>query len=134
MSDTSIRLTEETKRRLELRKHGEESFEAVIERLLDEDRDLLAGFGAWEDTDKASAARDTYDRSRDNSRERLKTIDEVRARREAELEKAIDQQVEAQDKEAERFQEQLKQQAEEMHTELDRQAEELDEDNAETTQ
>lgn len=41
-----IRVSEKSKKRLRQRKQGEESFDDVIERLLDEDRDLLAGFGA----------------------------------------------------------------------------------------
>lgn len=65
MSSTSIRLVDETKTRLELRKHGDESFEAVIERLLDDDRDLLAGFGAWSDTDPTETV--TRSRKRDRS-------------------------------------------------------------------
>jgi predicted CopG family antitoxin len=74
MSDTSIRLSEETKRRLMRRKRGEESFEAVIEPLLEEDRDPLAGFGAWSETGRAGAAREAYDRSRRRSRDRIEEI------------------------------------------------------------
>jgi len=47
----SIRVSEKTKERLLLRKRNDESFNDVITRLLDEDRDLLAGFGAGNDRD-----------------------------------------------------------------------------------
>lgn len=49
MSDKTIRVSEETWRKLRARKRGDESFEAVIERELEDD-DPLAGFGAWSDT------------------------------------------------------------------------------------
>jgi len=47
----TIRVSEKTKERLLLRKRNDESFNDVITRLLDEDRDLLAGFGAGNDRD-----------------------------------------------------------------------------------
>jgi predicted CopG family antitoxin len=49
MADKTIRVSEETWRRLRARKRGDESFDAVIERELADD-DPLAGFGAWSDT------------------------------------------------------------------------------------
>jgi predicted CopG family antitoxin len=52
MSDTAddhIRVSAETKERLRQRKRESESFEDVIARLLDEERDLLAGFGSASD-------------------------------------------------------------------------------------
>ncbi len=49
MSDKTIRVSEETWRKLRSRKRGDESFEAVIERELEDD-DPLAGFGAWSET------------------------------------------------------------------------------------
>ena len=49
MTDKSIRVSEETWRKLRARKRGDESFETVIERELEDD-DPLAGFGAWSDT------------------------------------------------------------------------------------
>lgn len=47
----TVRVSEETKERLRRRKRNDESFNDVITRLLDEDRDLLAGFGAGNDRD-----------------------------------------------------------------------------------
>lgn len=49
MTDKTIRVSEKTWRKLRARKRGNESFEAVIERELEDD-DPLAGFGAWSDT------------------------------------------------------------------------------------
>ncbi len=49
MVDKTIRVSEQTWRKLRARKRGNESFEAVIERELADD-DPLAGFGAWSDT------------------------------------------------------------------------------------
>ncbi|MFW6384782.1 MAG: antitoxin VapB family protein [Halodesulfurarchaeum sp.] len=49
MADKTIRVSEETWRKLKARKRGDESFDAVLEREL-EDGDPLAGFGAWSDT------------------------------------------------------------------------------------
>jgi predicted CopG family antitoxin len=49
MTDKTIRVSEETWRKLRARKRGDESFETVIERELEDD-DPLAGFGAWSDT------------------------------------------------------------------------------------
>ncbi|WP_436935785.1 antitoxin VapB family protein [Halovenus marina] len=49
MGDKTIRVSEKTWRKLRARKRGDESFESVIRRELEDD-DPLAGFGAWSDT------------------------------------------------------------------------------------
>lgn len=49
MGDKTIRVSEDTWRKLRARKRGSESFEDVIRRELEDD-DPLAGFGAWSDT------------------------------------------------------------------------------------
>ncbi|MFB6217818.1 MAG: antitoxin VapB family protein [Halobacteriaceae archaeon] len=49
MSDTSIRVSEETKARLDLCKRSGESYDDVIRRLASGDK--WAGFGALADTD-----------------------------------------------------------------------------------
>lgn len=57
MGDKTIRVSEETWRKLRDKKRGNESFDAVISReMLDEDP--LAGFGAWSDTDIDEAVRE----------------------------------------------------------------------------
>ena len=68
-----IRVSEETKERLRRRKRDDESFNDVITRLLDEDRDLLAGFGAGNDRDGERLA-ETVARRKERSR---KQIDEL---------------------------------------------------------
>lgn len=57
MGDKSIRVSEETWRKLRDRKRGDESFDVVISRELEED-DPLAGFGSWSDTDIDEAVRE----------------------------------------------------------------------------
>lgn len=57
MADKTIRVSEETWRKLKARKRGSESFEDVIERELEDD-DPLAGFGAWSDTEIDEAVRE----------------------------------------------------------------------------
>lgn len=57
MADKTIRVSEETWRKLRDRKRGDESFDAVIARELEEG-DPLAGFGAWSDTDIDEAVRE----------------------------------------------------------------------------
>ncbi|AXG05572.1 hypothetical protein DU500_03485 [Haloplanus rubicundus] len=49
MPDKTIRVSEDTWRKLRARKRGSESFEDVIRRELEDD-DPLSGFGAWSDT------------------------------------------------------------------------------------
>lgn len=49
MSDTSIRVSEEAKQRLDLYKREDESYDDVIMRLTE--RDKWAGFGALSDED-----------------------------------------------------------------------------------
>ena len=50
MGEKTICVSETTWEKLRERKQGNESFDAVISRALSGD-DLLAGFGAWSDTD-----------------------------------------------------------------------------------
>lgn len=57
MADKTIRVSEDTWRKLKARKRGNESFDDVITRELEED-DPLAGFGVWADTDIDDAVRE----------------------------------------------------------------------------
>lgn len=57
MADKTIRVSEETWRKLRDRKRGDESFDTVISRELEDD-DPLAGFGSWGDTDIDEAVRE----------------------------------------------------------------------------
>lgn len=53
MADTSIRVSEETKARLDLHKRKGESYDDVIRRLTE--RDKWAGFGALSETETGTA-------------------------------------------------------------------------------
>jgi len=65
MGDTSIRVSDEAKRRLALYKRDGESYEDVILRLTERDR--WVGFGALSDTE--TDTRDGIERMREEMRE-----------------------------------------------------------------
>lgn len=68
-ADAQIRISERNKDRLDRRKRGSESYNDVIARLLDDDRDLLAGFGAAADRDVTLA--DVHEETDRRSRDRI---------------------------------------------------------------
>ena len=70
-ADEQIRVSTETKRELERRKREGESFDDVLERLLEDDRDLLAGFGSWSD-ERAEKAREVRRKGKEKSKERMR--------------------------------------------------------------
>lgn len=72
-----IRVSEETKERLRRRKRNDESFNDVITRLLDDDRDLLAGFGAANDREGETLA-ETVARRKERSQRRIDDLAESR--------------------------------------------------------
>lgn len=69
-ADEQIRVSAETKRELERRKREGESYDDVLERLLEDDRDLLAGFGSWSD-ERAEKAREVRRKGKEKSKERM---------------------------------------------------------------
>lgn len=77
-ADEQIRVSTRVKRELERRRREGESFNDVLERLLEEERDLLAGFGAFEGTDRGEAIREVHERGRRKSRERIESMAESR--------------------------------------------------------
>lgn len=77
-----IRVSEETKERLRKRKQADESFNDVIRRLLDEDRDLLAGFGAAANRTGETLA-ETVARRKERSQERIEELADSREHEEA---------------------------------------------------
>ena len=77
-----IRVSEETKERLRRRKRTDESFNDVIRRLLDDDRDLLAGFGAADDREGETLA-ETVARRKERSQRRIDDLAESREDEEA---------------------------------------------------
>ncbi|RJX49647.1 antitoxin VapB family protein [Halonotius pteroides] len=77
-ANKQIRVSESVKRELEQRRHEGESFNDVLERLLDDDRDLLAGFGAFSGTDRAEAMRAVHERGNQESDSRVSAMTEAR--------------------------------------------------------
>jgi len=77
-ADEQIRITERVKRELDRRRREGESYNDVLERLLEDDRDLLAGFGAFEGTDRGEAMREVHERGKENSRERIEEMADAR--------------------------------------------------------
>jgi predicted CopG family antitoxin len=69
VSNTSIRVSKEAKRRLDLHKREGESYEDVIMRLTD--RDKWAGFGLLSETD--TDTRDGMEKMREEIREGMTT-------------------------------------------------------------
>lgn len=72
-ADEHIRVSEETKERLRRRKRENESFNDVLRRLLDDDRDLLAGFGAAENREGETLA-ETVTRRKERSHRRIEDL------------------------------------------------------------
>lgn len=70
-----IRVSDEIKRELERRKRDDESFNDVLERVLEDDRDLLAGFGSWSD-ERAEHAREVRQKRKEESKKRIERLTE----------------------------------------------------------
>jgi len=81
-ADEHIRVSEETKERLRRRKRDDESFNDVITRLLDEDRDFLAGFGAADEREGETLA-ETVARRKERSQQRIDELADSRENKEA---------------------------------------------------
>jgi predicted CopG family antitoxin len=77
-ADEQIRVSATVKNELEHRRRGDESFNDVLERLLSDDRDLFAGFGAFEGTDRGAAIRRTHEQGTEESSERIERVAESR--------------------------------------------------------
>ena len=61
---TTLRVSDETKAKLEALKRDDETFDELLDRLTRNERPLEAG--AWEGTDRAEAARNAVDRTRES--------------------------------------------------------------------
>ena len=77
-ADKQIRVSETVKRELDARRREDESFNDVVERLLADDRDLLAGFGAFGDTDRAESIRAVHEQGQEKSEGRIAAMVEGR--------------------------------------------------------
>ncbi|WP_135827496.1 antitoxin VapB family protein [Halorussus halobius] len=73
-TDKHVRISEESYERLKARRREGESFDDVVVRLLDDDRDLLAGFGAWDGTNHREVVEDIHSSSKHESAERIEKI------------------------------------------------------------
>jgi len=78
-ANEQIRVSDTVKRQLDRRRREGESYNDVLERLLEDERDLLAGFGAFEGTDRGEAMREVHDRGKEKSRERIEAMAELRS-------------------------------------------------------
>jgi Uncharacterized ACR, COG1753. len=78
-ADKQIRVSESVKRDLDQRRQGEESFNDVLERLLDDDRDLLAGFGSFTGTDRAETLRAVHEQGQEKSASRVSAMTDARS-------------------------------------------------------
>lgn len=78
-ANEQIRVSETVKRELDKRRREGESFNDVLERILDDDRDLLAGFGAFKGTDRDDAMHDIHDRGKEKSHDRISAMADSRS-------------------------------------------------------
>lgn len=67
MPTKTIRVSEDVYDRLKARKRDDESFTDLLDRLVDEERDIYAGFGAWEDA--AEEMEETHERMNEEMEE-----------------------------------------------------------------
>ena len=72
-ADEQIRVSDAVKRELDRRRREGESYNDVLQRLLEDDRDLLAGFGRWSD-ERAERARAVREQSKQQSKERMQRL------------------------------------------------------------
>lgn len=70
MGSKNISIREDTYQKLRARRRSDESFTDVIERLLDEQTDFEAGFGAWAGTDAGDVVRETREAMDETMRRR----------------------------------------------------------------
>ena len=69
-ADKQIRVSDTVKRELDERRREGESYNDVLQRMLEDDRDLLAGFGRWSD-EHADRVREARKKSKEKSKARM---------------------------------------------------------------
>ncbi|WP_132058610.1 antitoxin VapB family protein [Halorussus amylolyticus] len=75
-ANKQIRISETVKREIERRRREGESYNDVLERVFeDDDRDLLAGFGRWDD-DHAERVRRKREATKQKSKDRMADLGE----------------------------------------------------------
>ena len=72
-ADEQIRVSDTVKRELDRRRREGESYNDVLQRMLEGDRDLLAGFGRWSD-EHADRVREAREKSKKNSKDRMRRL------------------------------------------------------------
>jgi len=72
-ADEQIRVSDTVKRELDRRRREGESYNDVLQRMLEDDRDLMAGFGRWSD-EQADRVRDAREKSKQKSKERMRRL------------------------------------------------------------
>lgn len=72
-ADEQIRVSDLVKRELDKRRREGESYNDVLERVLEDDRDLLAGFGRWSD-EEADRVREALEESKAESKDRMRRL------------------------------------------------------------
>jgi predicted CopG family antitoxin len=80
LADEQIRVSSAVKRELGRRRREGDSFNDVLERLLFEERDLFAGFGAFAGTDRGESTRRVHETGARQSSERIERIAASRER------------------------------------------------------
>lgn len=78
-AEKHIRVSGEVKQELDRRREGGESYNDVLERVLSDDRDLLAGFGAFEGTDRSETTEAVHRRTKEKSARRIERMAESRS-------------------------------------------------------
>jgi len=72
-ADEQIRVSDTVKRQLDRRRREGESYNDVLQRMLEDDRDLLAGFGRWSD-EHADHVREAREKSKKKSKDRMRRL------------------------------------------------------------
>ena len=72
-ADEQIRVSDTVKRELDRRRREGESYNDVLQRMLEDDRDLLAGFGRWSD-EHADRVRKAREKSKKKSKDRMRRL------------------------------------------------------------
>lgn len=72
-ANEQIRVSDVVKRELDKRRREGESYNDVLERVLEDDRDLLAGFGRWSD-EEADRVREALEESKAESKDRMRRL------------------------------------------------------------
>lgn len=68
-----IRVSDDVKRKLDRRRREGESYNDVLERILDEERAFLSGFGRWSD-EQAERVRERRKQAKEKQKTRMRRL------------------------------------------------------------